>query len=310
MKQFRRYGVLLLLCLALLPGTAALAQAAETADCNWIYTEDYIVPLGSLSLDDCAATMFGALNQYGLEETYGTWNNIGLYVDTSGEVYSARVTATGGLEWTRAGNINPENVPAAQQPRQPLTLDEIFALVEEDINDFWSLQFEAANARYVKPELVLYDRNRIRTGCGAVTARMGPLYCPADHTAYFPRNFMENEMATVGDFSVVVIIAHEWGHAVQRLTGLNASSPTIFGELQADCFAGAYSRYANLESVKVLLEDGDIEEGATALFLFGDPEGTPWFDEQAHGTGDQRYQSYIKGLNSDYKTCLEIKPDP
>jgi predicted metalloprotease len=79
---------------------------------------------------------------------------------------------------------------------------------------------------------------------------------------------------------------------------------TIDNELQADCFAGAYSQYAQVKSVRVLLEEGDIDEGATAIFLVGDPEGTPWFDENAHGTGQQRLAAFKHGLENGYEVCL------
>lgn len=293
---------LVVLLFLLLPGTLTLAQNDRRADCNWIYTEDYIVPLGTLTLEDCALAIFDALGQFGLSEGYGTWGNFGLYVDIEGNVYTGTLTDDGTLEWEFAGTLDTSSVQP--QAAAPLTLDEIFELAAEDINDFWTQLFEESGAEYVKPDIVLYDRGRVRTGCGVISPRMGPLYCPRDHTAYFPRNFMENQMITVGDFAVVVIIAHEWGHAVQNLANLNPGDFTIEIELQADCFAGAYSRYATLDSVKVLIEEGDLEEGATALFLFGDPEGTPWFDEQAHGSGEQRLAAFQTGLEDGVEACF------
>ena len=128
MKHIRRFIMLLMLVIMALPGTAALADNLETGACSWIYTEDYIVPLGTLTADDCASMLFDALSQYGLEEAYGTWNQIGLYVDNTGDVYSATLSLDGGLDWQRAGNVHPDNAAPAE-PARPLTLDEIFIQV-------------------------------------------------------------------------------------------------------------------------------------------------------------------------------------
>lgn len=205
---------------------------------------------------------------------------------------------------TEQQNAQPGSEEA--QPTVPLTLDEIFQLGMADLNDYWSGVFQQEQIRYDRPEVVLFDERSISSGCGRLRAEYGPVYCPRDNTSYYPRAFMQEQLEEVGDFAVVVIIAHEWGHAVQTQTTLRTDNEyTIDNELQADCFAGAYSQYANLESVRVLLEDGDIEEGATALFLVGDPFGTPWFDENAHGTGEQRMRAYTIGLDGGYEPCLE-----
>ncbi len=41
-----------------------------------------------------------------------------------------------------------------------------------------------------------------------------------------------------------MVLAHEYGHAVQRSANLTGrSTPTLVAEQQADCFAGAYMRW-------------------------------------------------------------------
>lgn len=286
----------------------------EVADCTWAYKEGYSVDLERGTFEECSQSLLDQITQFALEEGYGYWGEILIYVDYEGNVYFTESDGTNQDDWIFAGTLtptHPEDAPNAdpddpQEPAVPLTLDEIFQLGVEDLNDFWSGVFQEENIDYERPHIVLFDERSIRSACGRLESAYGPVYCPADHTGYFPRGFMQDQLDTVGDFAVVVIIAHEWGHSIQAQTTLMTDNEyTIDNELQADCFAGAYSQYANVKSVRVLLEDGDIEEGANAIFLVGDPEGTPWFDENAHGTGRQRLAAFTVGLDGDYESCLE-----
>src|SRR4030095_6843062 len=91
----------------------------------------------------------------------------------------------------------------------------------------------------------------------------------------------------------VIIIAHEWGHLVQAQSGISRGRHlTIQMELQADCFAGSYTKHA--EEAKEL-EPGDLEEAAVGLYSGGDPRGMPWFSPQAHGSSRQRINAFLDG---------------
>jgi hypothetical protein len=96
------------------------------------------------------------------------------------------------------------------------------------------------------------------------------------------------------DFAFSFIVAHEWGHHVQKLLGLN-NVPSIRLELQADCLAGvwAYSAWA-----RALLERGDIEEGIRLANSIGDRPGVRRNDPSAHGTRVQRVMWFMRGYNS------------
>ena len=170
------------------------------------------------------------------------------------------------------------------------------------INDFWVQQFEAANVEYEPPtEFVAYTQP-VRTACGPAELE-NAFYCPASHGIYYDINFLQEQLNTDGDFAPVVILAHEWGHLVQGNLGLlDGEQFTIQTELQADCFAGAWSAYAGeLE----LLEEGDLDEGANALFKAGDDIDTPWFDPGAHGQPDQRVDAFTQGLENGVDACFD-----
>lgn len=182
-------------------------------------------------------------------------------------------------------------------------LQELLQLAAIDIDDYWAGVFADNGIRHVTPEIMLFRNRTVSTRCGVAPSYIGPFYCPADDTIYLPYFFMQAQLQKIGDFAPVLILAHEWGHAIQQRADTLDSEYTIDAELQADCFAGAYARHAANDSRYVTLDEGDIDEGATALFYAGDVD-IAWFDPRAHGTGKQRMDSYALGLESGYVACL------
>lgn len=126
--------------------------------------------------------------------------------------------------------------------------------------DTWGPIFEKMGRQYPQPKLVLY-RGATRTGCGTGQSVMGPFYCPADSTVYIDLSFydeMKNKLGADGDFAQGYVIAHEVGHHVQKLLGIEpkvrqqqqhatqaeANRLSVKMELQADCFAGVWGHNA------------------------------------------------------------------
>jgi hypothetical protein len=143
--------------------------------------------------------------------------------------------------------------------------------------DTWGQQFEKMGRTYQPPKLVMY-RGATRTGCGTGQSVMGPFYCPADSTVYIDLSFyddMKSKLGADGDFAQGYVIAHEVGHHVQKLLGIepkvrqmqqNASQAevnrlSVRMELQADCFAGVWGYYTEQKGI---LEAGDLEEALNA----------------------------------------------
>ena len=92
--------------------------------------------------------------------------------------------------------------------------------------DTWGPIFEKMGRQYPQPKLVLY-RGATRTGCGTGQSVMGPFYCPADSTVYIDLSFydeMKNKLGADGDFAQGYVIAHEVGHHVQKLLGIEPRS--------------------------------------------------------------------------------------
>jgi hypothetical protein len=202
-------------------------------------------------------------------------------------------------------------------------------VVGANINDVWV----KALPGYTPPNVVLYEQGT-NTGCGFGQAAMGPFYCPPDQTVYLDLSFwseMETKLGASGaEFARAYVIAHEFGHHVQTLTGASqevqkaqqaarsqeeANQYSIALELQADCYAGVWAAQAGaVSNGAVALEQGDMEEGLKTAQAIGDdmiqkrmtgkvtPEGF------THGTAAQRMEWLGRGYQSgDPNACNTFK---
>src|SRR5690606_23269612 len=90
------------------------------------------------------------------------------------------------------------------------------------LNATWQPIFGQSNVAFEQPELVFYAGGT-NSGCGAASSAMGPFYCPADQGIYIDTSFydeMARQLGAPGDFARYYVMAHEYGHHVQKLTGL------------------------------------------------------------------------------------------
>jgi len=190
----------------------------------------------------------------------------------------------------------------------------------QSLNQTWQQIFTEQGARFAPPTLRFATEQRFDTGCGSGSVGMGPFYCPADRTIYIDVNFYD-QLAQMsgrgGDFARYYVIAHEYGHHVQTLTGISdqirsaqqqnprrANQLQVAMELQADCYAGVWAgRNRNL------IEPGDIEEGMAAATAIGDDvltKGRVSPENFTHGTARQRSQALQLGLQGDDRQCDRI----
>ncbi|CAK8740470.1 hypothetical protein SODG_003942 [Sodalis praecaptivus] len=117
--------------------------------------------------------------------------------------------------------------PATSQTRVSANDDEaakFTAVILGYTEDTWQQIFQQMGKTYQPPKLVMY-RGATRTGCGTGQSVMGPFYCPTDSTVYIDLSFyddMKNKLGAGGDFAQGYVVAHEVGHYVQKLLGIES----------------------------------------------------------------------------------------
>ncbi|WAG15277.1 zinc metallopeptidase [Aeromonas hydrophila] len=212
-----------------------------------------------------------------------------------------------------------QNQPQRQEMSQPAKdpFARFTSVMLASTEDAWGEIFQQSGSRYQAPKLVLY-RGATRTGCGQGQSVMGPFYCPADRTVYIDLSFyqeMRDKLGADGDFAQGYVVAHEVGHHVQNLLGIERkmreqqqglsraeqNKLSVKLELQADCFAGVWGHYMQREQV---LEHGDLEEALNAAQAIGDDrlqqqsQGRVIPDSFTHGSSAQRYAWFKRGFDS------------
>ncbi|AUZ73370.1 MULTISPECIES: KPN_02809 family neutral zinc metallopeptidase [Aeromonas] len=209
----------------------------------------------------------------------------------------------------------PQRQEMSQPAKDPLA--RFTSVMLASTEDAWGEIFQQSGSRYQAPKLVLY-RGATRTGCGQGQSVMGPFYCPADRTVYIDLSFyqeMRDKLGADGDFAQGYVVAHEVGHHVQNLLGIerkmreqqqglsraDQNKLSVKLELQADCFAGVWGHYMEREQV---LEHGDLEEALNAAQAIGDDrlqqqsQGRVIPDSFTHGSSAQRYAWFKRGFDS------------
>jgi predicted metalloprotease len=167
-----------------------------------------------------------------------------------------------------------DSVPGAPDPERRAV--QFVSFVLDDVQNHWEDQFRRSGRSYPRAELVIF-RDAVSTGCGSASSASGPFYCPADQTAYLDLGFfreLSRRFQAPGDFAQAYVIAHEIGHHIQRVTGVEndvrrrqsedpdgANDLSVRMELQADCLAGVWG-HSTYE--RGILEAGDLEEGLQA----------------------------------------------
>jgi predicted metalloprotease len=197
-------------------------------------------------------------------------------------------------------------------------MKEFVAVVLAETEDTWNRILPQIGTDYREPTLVLFSGGA-QSGCGFAQSAVGPFYCPADEKVYIDLRFFDElsrRFGAPGDFAQAYVIAHEVGHHVQTVLGIedqvrkaranmsesegNALSVRV--ELQADCFSGVWAHDAHQKSG--LLEPGDIEEALGAASAVGDDTlqkqagGRVVPDSFTHGSSEQRARWFETGYRS------------
>jgi predicted metalloprotease len=163
--------------------------------------------------------------------------------------------------------------------------------VENSLVDYWSdtLAQQSPNTQFQPEAAIVTFSGSTASGCGQASSGMGPFYCPNDQTIYFDPSFFHDILqqqlnGPSGAFVEPYVIAHEFGHHIQNLLGTmrkvktqqGRNSDSVRLELQADCYAGMWTRSATQtedSQGNVLIQDlsdQDIQDAIAAAKSVGD----------------------------------------
>ena len=224
-----------------------------------------------------------------------------------GDIFSGGDETTGNA----GGDVNP---PAQETPAEAKEV-QFVSFVVDTIQATWARLLPQMGAQYRDAKLVLF-RQATPTACGVGQSAMGPFYCPEDEKVYIDLAFYDDlhrRFGADGDFAEAYVIAHEFGHHVQHILGVDqqvrqaqgmdprAANPlSVRLELQADCFAGVWANAAKQD----VLEPGDVEEGMNAAAAVGDDRiqkqttGRVNGESFTHGSSAQRMTWFRRGYDA------------
>ena len=186
--------------------------------------------------------------------------------------------------------------------------------VLNDTQATWTKILSSEGVRYRHAKLVLF-RNSIASACGNAQSASGPFYCPEDEKVYIDLGFfdeLKRRFGAPGEFAQAYVLAHEVGHHVQKLVGIEAKARaaqerdpqsakaiSVRIELQADCFAGVW---AHSTDERHLLDVGDIDSALKAAAAVGDDRlqrmssGHVNHETFTHGSSAQRTEWFQRGF--------------
>lgn len=181
------------------------------------------------------------------------------------------------------------------------------------IQTYWNDEFARHSARYEPVPTALYA-DATRSGCGLASSDVGPFYCPEDKVVYVDLSFFDELKtrfgAKGGTLGQAYVLAHEYGHHVQDLTGkLDQANPRDRGpqsgavrlELQADCYAGLWARHAAETGYLTPPTEADVADALSAVAAVGDDriqkrmQGRVTPETWTHGSSEQRQQAFLTG---------------
>jgi predicted metalloprotease len=205
------------------------------------------------------------------------------------------------------------------------TYDDCFLVkVYNEINEVWTADFAEVGRTYEQPGLTFFTQG-VDTGCGPASSDVGPFYCPADRAIFIDIGFLEalqDSLGAQGRYAQAYILAHEAGHHLQTLFGterdvrrLQQASPrkanelSVALELQADCYAGVWSRLAD-DAGNVSVDAAEITQAQSAAAAVGDDriqqrsQGRVDAESWTHGSAEQRRAWFTTGRESgDTRSC-------
>lgn len=229
----------------------------------------------------------------------------------------------GGLPVTDGPNGLRDNAPAPVGNvvgTDNSDTDKLAVLAINDVEQYWQQAYSGLDGAF-RPirNLLSYDSTKPDAPevCGSSPyGNPNAFYCHSERLIAWDRGEMlPAGQKYFGPMSIAALIAHEYGHAVQRMASLvNRRTSTLVFEQQADCFAGTYVRWvAEGNSPRFTINTGDgLNQVLAAAIAIRDPLITPEDTElleEGHGTALDRVTAFQLGFNSGASACTAINLD-
>ena len=191
-----------------------------------------------------------------------------------------------------------------------------FVAYTNSIQDYWGETLQGYQVIKVNT-----FTGQVDTACGAASSAVGPFYCPPDTTVYLDLSFFDQLTGQLGaqggDAAEAYVLAHEFGHHVQNLTGTmrkvqgsgqgtGPKSPGVRLELQADCYAGVWFKHATSDPDSPITEvsQDDLNRASDAAAAVGDDriqqktQGQVTPESWTHGSAAQRQKWLARGFST------------
>ena len=207
--------------------------------------------------------------------------------------------------------------------------------VELSLEGYWARVLPQQTGKQLQPTQIKTFTGGVATSCGNASADVGPFYCPTDQIIYLDTTFFEDVLegqlgGKGGDFVEPYVLAHEFGHHIQNLLGTmgqvrtqqGPTSDSVRLELQADCYAGMWTRGAtgttDSKGVQIFesIDDGDITEALDSAKAVGDDRiqkmggGDVNPEQWTHGSSEERMRWFTTGYNAtSIKQCDTFATD-
>lgn len=202
-------------------------------------------------------------------------------------------------------------------------IDQLAAATVLDVQQFWRETFQPAFGKQWQDVKAFFsvdtsDDSGRPPPCteNASDLEGNAFYCASEDSIAYDRTALFPVLADkFGEAGVVVVLAHEIGHAVHNRLGIDAAAqraqpqlyPTIVVESMADCFAGSVLRWVREGKAEHLRIDSErLDLALGSLVSFRDPVGTSSGDRGAHGNAFDRVSSFQDGFQQGPKFCSEI----
>jgi predicted metalloprotease len=216
---------------------------------------------------------------------------------------------------TQTGQTGLTGQPSATRSSIPPA--EVVQSALADIERFWTATYPTISGgtafQPIQGGFHPYTESKPPPACGDEEGVYQPnaFYCPVgDFIAWDAEKLIPQLQTNFGQLLVALVMAHEYGHAVQHRLDLT-DQPSVVVELQADCFAGAWLGDAKAGRAPAFngVTPAEIDSALAGMLQLRDKPGTSATTEGAHGNAFDRIQALQDGVQNGATRCAEYSAD-